>query len=77
VFLAVLAERFFGFRLQRRQWIGITITAIGLAIIGVTGTGSRRPEHASLGALISVESSVFALGAVLVSVYAPSHQGPS
>jgi drug/metabolite transporter (DMT)-like permease len=73
VFLAVLAERFFGFRLRRRQWIGITVTAIGLAIIGLTGTGSRRPEHASLAALISVECSVFALGALLVSVSMHRH----
>ena len=34
VFLAVFAERFFGFHLGRRQWIGVTITAAGLAIIG-------------------------------------------
>src|SRR4030081_3399933 len=27
VFLAVIAERFFGFRLERRQWTGVTITA--------------------------------------------------
>jgi hypothetical protein len=73
VFLAVLAERFFGLRRQRRQWIGITVTAIGLAIIGLTGTGSRRPEHASLAALISVECSIFALGAVLVSVSMHRH----
>lgn len=73
VFLAVLAERFFGFRLQRRQWIGITITAIGLAIIGLTGTGSRHPAHSSLAGLISVECSVFALGALLVSVSLHRH----
>ena len=36
VFLAVLAERFFGFALGRRQWIGVIITAIGLAIIALT-----------------------------------------
>jgi drug/metabolite transporter (DMT)-like permease len=39
VFLAVLAERFFGFRLGRRQWAGVIVTAAGLAIIGLT-TGS-------------------------------------
>src|SRR5712692_9621985 len=33
VFLAVLAERFFGFRLERRQWAGVTITTAGLVII--------------------------------------------
>jgi drug/metabolite transporter (DMT)-like permease len=36
VFLAVLAERFFGFHLGRQQWIGVTITAAGLAVIGLT-----------------------------------------
>ena len=30
VFLAVFAERFFGFQLGRRQWVGVTITAAGL-----------------------------------------------
>ena len=34
VFLAVFAERFFGFRLGRRQWAGVIVTAAGLAIIG-------------------------------------------
>ena len=40
VFLAVLAERFFGFRLGRRQWIGVIITAAGLAVIGLTTGGT-------------------------------------
>jgi drug/metabolite transporter (DMT)-like permease len=30
VFLGVLAERFFGFHLGRRQWTGLVITAAGL-----------------------------------------------
>jgi hypothetical protein len=29
VFLAVIAERFFGFHLGRRQWAGVTLTATG------------------------------------------------
>src|ERR1700726_469885 len=33
MFLAVLAERSFGFRLGRRQWGGLIITAAGLALI--------------------------------------------
>src|ERR1700751_5952850 len=36
VFLAVLAERYFGFRLGRRQWGGVLITAAGLAVIAIT-----------------------------------------
>src|SRR5207245_45019 len=49
VFLAVLAERFFGFRLGRRQWTGVTITAAGLAVIGLTATpeGSHRSPPSS------------------------------
>ena len=73
VFLAVLAERSFGFRLQRRQWVGVSITALGLAIIGLTGVGSRHPEHSSLAALISVECSIFAVGAGLVILSTHRH----
>ncbi|MGZ4187517.1 MAG: hypothetical protein ACXVSF_19415 [Solirubrobacteraceae bacterium] len=64
-FLAVLAERFFGFHLGRRQWLGVMITAAGLTIVGLTG-GGRGAGHSSLAALIAVESAVFALGAGLV-----------
>jgi drug/metabolite transporter (DMT)-like permease len=66
VFLAVIAERFFGFQLGRRQWIGVTITAAGLVVIGLTGGGANHPHRASLAALIAVESAIFALGAALV-----------
>ena len=66
VFLAVFAERFFGFHLGRRQWIGVTITAAGLAVIGVTGGGANDPEHASLAALIAVEGGLFVIVAALI-----------
>lgn len=64
-FLAVLAERFFGFHLGRRQWLGVLVTATGLTIVGLTG-GGRGTGHSSLAALIAVESAVFGLGAGLV-----------
>jgi drug/metabolite transporter (DMT)-like permease len=69
VFLAVLAERYFGFRLGPRQWIGLTVTAAGLAVIGLTG-GSHTSalRHYSLAALIAVECGVFALGAALIRI---------
>jgi drug/metabolite transporter (DMT)-like permease len=65
VFLAVLAERFFGFRLGRRQWVGVTITAAGLAVIGLTAT-AEGPQRSSLAALIAVESAILVLGVGLV-----------
>lgn len=58
VFLAVFAERFFGFHLGRRQWVGVTITAAGLAVIGLTGGGANDPHRASLAALIAVEGTI-------------------
>src|SRR5712692_11253040 len=63
VFLAVLAERYFGFRLGRRQWIGVIVTAVGLAVIALTG-GSQAGETGrySLGGLITVECAVFGFG---------------
>lgn len=70
VFLAVLAERWFGFHLGARQWVGLTITASGLVIIGLTGVGRQAAHHYSLAALIAVEAGVFALGTGLVRVSA-------
>ena len=68
VFLAVLAERYFGFHLGRRQWIGVIITAMGLAVIALTG-GSQAGETGrySLGGLIAVECAVFGLGVALAA----------
>ncbi len=37
VLLAVLAERFFGFKLGRRQWIGIGLVAVSLTLLTLTG----------------------------------------
>lgn len=76
VFLAVLAERYFGFQLGRRQWLGVTITAAGLVVIGLTGAGANDTERASLAALIAVEGAIFALGAALVRISARRHLGP-
>jgi drug/metabolite transporter (DMT)-like permease len=76
VFLAVLAERFFGFRLGRRQWVGVTITAVGLVVIGLTGAGANDPQGASLAALIAVEGGIFATGAVLVRISTRRHLNP-
>jgi drug/metabolite transporter (DMT)-like permease len=69
VFLAVLAERFFGFRLGRRQWTGLVITAVGLAIIGITqGAQPSEPPGYALAALITIEGSVLLLATGLAVI---------
>ena len=77
VFLAVLAERFFGFHLGRREWFGVAITAAGLAVLGLTGGTAVHPHHASLAALISVESAIVAASVVLLAVSAQRHVSDS
>ena len=76
VFLAVFAERFFGFHLGRRQWVGVTITAAGLVVIGLTGAGATHPAHASLGALIAVEGAIFGIGVALLRISTRRHVLP-
>jgi drug/metabolite transporter (DMT)-like permease len=68
VFLAVLAERFFGFRLGRRQWAGVIVTAAGLAIIGLTtGSDDADPPGYALAALIAIECGVFVVATTIAA----------
>jgi drug/metabolite transporter (DMT)-like permease len=68
VFLAVFAERFFGFRLGRRQWAGVVVTAIGLAIIGLTsGSDADEPRHYAVAALIGIECGVLVFGIAIAA----------
>jgi drug/metabolite transporter (DMT)-like permease len=67
VFLAVLAERFFGFDLGRRQWIGLAVTAGGLMVLAVTGGPAGDAGRSSLAALIALEAGVFAASSLLVA----------
>src|ERR1700719_3478205 len=78
VFLAVLAERYFGFRLGRRQWTGVIVTAAGLAVIAITGgSHTSAVRQYSLAALIAVECGVFALGAALIRISMRGSLGPT
>ncbi|MDP1849059.1 MAG: hypothetical protein Q8K79_14800 [Solirubrobacteraceae bacterium] len=45
VFLAVLADRFFGFQLGRRQWAGIGLVAASLTVLTLTGGGAPARER--------------------------------
>jgi drug/metabolite transporter (DMT)-like permease len=67
VFIAVMAERMFGFSVGRRQWVGLILTAIGLVLLGLTlpamhGSHSRFSEVA----MISFEAGLFGLGGLLL-----------
>jgi drug/metabolite transporter (DMT)-like permease len=77
VMLAVLAERVFGFKVGRRQWIGVGLTAVGLALLALT-LPSAGGAHAtySLAGMIVFESGLLGAGILLVlfpSLGAPHH----
>src|SRR2546421_11795161 len=67
VFLAVLAERFFGFELGRRQWVGIGLVAVSLSLLTVTGGGAGGAHSKySLAGMIIFESIAVCVGLLLV-----------
>ena len=67
VFLTVMAERFFGFNLGRRQWLGVGFTAIGLALLAVTlpHSGGAHSSY-SLAGMIAFEAGLLTVGLLLV-----------
>jgi drug/metabolite transporter (DMT)-like permease len=67
VFLSVLAERFFGFELGRRQWIGIGLVAVSLALLTLTGGGGGEAHSGySLAGMIIFEGIAVCVGLLLV-----------
>jgi drug/metabolite transporter (DMT)-like permease len=68
VVLAVVAERFFGFELERRQWLGLLLTSLGLAMLAVTGEARSGQESAnySVVAMLAFEAAIAAIGVALV-----------
>jgi hypothetical protein len=67
VLIAVMAERMFGFQVGRRQWVGLALTAIGLATLGLT-LPAMHGAHSqfSQAAMISFEAGLFGLGGLLI-----------
>ncbi len=67
VFIAVMADRMFGFEVGRRQWLGLCLTGAGLVMLGVT-LPAMHGAHSqfSQAAMISFEAGLFGLGGLLI-----------
>jgi drug/metabolite transporter (DMT)-like permease len=65
VFLAVLAERYFGFHLGRRQWIGIALVAVSLSLLTLTGGGGGANSGYALAGMIIFEGVAVGVGLLL------------
>lgn len=67
VLLAVMAERLFGLRIGRRQWIGLALTAVGLMLLGLTLPASHGADSRfSLPGMIAFEGALVAAGSLLI-----------
>jgi hypothetical protein len=49
VLLTVVADQLFGIEVTRREWIGVTLTATGLAALAATLGGDARTAHSHYG----------------------------
>ena len=68
VLLAWLAERWFGVRVGPREWLGLGLCAVGLALLAATSVGSGGAGSASYStaAMISFEAGAVGTGALLL-----------
>lgn len=67
VLIAIMADRMFGFQVGPRQWLGLCLTAAGLAMLAVTSpTMHGAHSHFSDPAMISFEAGLFGLGGLLI-----------
>jgi drug/metabolite transporter (DMT)-like permease len=68
VVLGVVAERFFGFHLERRQWAGVVLTSVGLALLAITGDARSGQDSAdySVAAMLVFEAALVGIGAALI-----------
>jgi drug/metabolite transporter (DMT)-like permease len=76
VLIAVMAERMFGFDVGPRQWVGLVLTAVGLALLGLTMPAMHGAHSQfSQAAMISFEAGLFGLGGLLIM--GPRMGGPT
>lgn len=68
VFLAVLADRWFGFELGRREWLGVGLTALGLAFLGLTVETGSTGSHSSysISGMVAFEGAMILIGTLLL-----------
>ena len=67
VLLAIMAERSFGLRISRRQWIGIGLTALGLILLGISlPTVHGAHSRFSVPGMIGFEAFLLLAGTLLI-----------
>ena len=66
VLLALPAERWFGFSLGRREWIGLTLSAVGLSFLMITAAGDHGTQSYSASAMATFTGGVLGIGLAML-----------
>lgn len=66
VLIALPAERWFGLKLGRREWIGLALSAFGLAFLMITATGDHSSAGYSSSSMIAFTGGALGIGIALL-----------
>ena len=67
VLLAIMAERMFGLKIGRRQWLGLGFTALGLMLLGVSLPAAHGAHSRfSVPGMIAFEAGLIIAGSLLI-----------
>lgn len=78
VMLAVFADRIFGYKVGKKQWVGVFLVAFGLALFAFTVPPTKQGHHLTLWHMIVFESVLMFVGFLAVNHHARgSHKIPS
>lgn len=69
VLLGLLAERFFGFEVTRRQWIALAVLAFGMVVLAATAHAERNRSNYGILPIVVFELACVGLGLVCVITY--------
>jgi drug/metabolite transporter (DMT)-like permease len=67
VLIAVMADRIFGMKVRKRQWVGLALTTVGLGLLAVTmpiETDANSAFH--IAPMIAFEAGLLCVGALLI-----------
>jgi drug/metabolite transporter (DMT)-like permease len=69
VLLTAVADRFFAHRVTRREWVGVTLAAVGLAFLAATLEGSADSAHSDYeSGTLAVFVAIVAAAGVAVAI---------
>src|SRR5918998_5835815 len=70
VLLTVLADRIFGHRVTKREWIGVALTALGLSFLAATMSGAGEEAHSDYStATYATYAALLAVAGLAAAVY--------